>query len=99
VLLAAEALGYLPIYWTLDCLDSVGAKKSPDFIAQRVTRKLPREQMCGSIVLMHVDSMATADAVPEILSRFEEMGLSVVTVSRVLNEEGVTVQQTGLSSR
>ncbi|MDB6073863.1 MAG: polysaccharide deacetylase [Verrucomicrobiaceae bacterium] len=99
VLLASEALGYLPIYWTLDCLDSVGAKKSPDFIADRVTRKLSREQLCGSIVLMHVDSMATADAVPEILSRFDDMGLSVVTVSRVLNEEGIKIPQTGLSSR
>lgn len=99
VLLAAEALGYLPVYWTLDCLDSVGAKKSPVFIADRVTRKLTREQMCGSIVLMHVDSMATADAVPEILNRFEDMGLSVVTLSRVLNEEGTMPPQTGLSSR
>ncbi len=99
VLLASQALGYLPVYWTLDCLDSVGAKKSPDFIADRVTRKLSREQLCGSIVLMHVDSMATADAVPEILSRFDDMGLSVVTVSRVLNEEGIKIPQTGLSSR
>ena len=35
---------------------------------------------------MHVDSMATADAVPAILQRYDEMGLSVVSVSRVLNE-------------
>ena len=86
VLLTAESLGYLPVYWTLDCLDSVGAKKSPEFIAERVTRKLSREQLCGAIILMHVDSMATADAVPTILSRYDEMGLSVVTVSKVLNE-------------
>ena len=86
VLLAAESLGYLPIYWTLDCLDSVGAKKSPEFIADRVTHKLSKEQLCGAIILMHVDSMATADAVPTILSRFDEMGLGVVKVSQVLNE-------------
>lgn len=88
VLQVAESLGYLPIYWTLDCLDSVGVRKSPEFIADRVTRKLSRDQMVGSIVLMHVDSMATADAVPTILSRFAEMGLSVVTLSQVLNEDG-----------
>ena len=99
VLLAAENLGYLPVYWTLDCLDSVGAKKSPAFIADRVTHKLSREQMCGSIVLMHVDSMATADAVPEILSRFDEMGLAVVTVTQVLNASGAMPPQTRLSSR
>ena len=99
VLLAAENLGYLPVYWTLDCLDSVGAKKSTAFIADRVTHKLSREQMCGSIILMHVDSMATADAVPEILSRFDEMGLSVVTVTQVLNESGAMPPQTRLSSR
>ena len=86
VLLAAESLGYLPIYWTLDCLDSVGAKKSPEFIADRVTHKLSKEQLCGAIILMHVDSMATADAVPTILSRFDDMGLGVVKVSQVLNE-------------
>ena len=99
MLLAAENLGYLPVYWTLDCLDSVGAKKSTAFIADRVTHKLSREQMCGSIILMHVDSMATADAVPEILSRFDEMGLSVVTVTQVLNESGAMPPQTRLSSR
>lgn len=86
VLLTAESLGYLPVYWTLDCLDSVGAKKTPEFIAERVTHKLSREQLCGAIILMHVDSMATADAVPAILQRYDEMGLSVVSVSRVLNE-------------
>lgn len=86
VLQTVESLGYLPVYWTLDCLDSTGVKKTSAFIADRVTHKLPREQMCGSIVLMHVDSMATADAVPEILSRFDQMGLSVVTLSQVLNE-------------
>ncbi len=91
VLQVAESLGYLPIYWTLDCLDSVGARKSPEFIADRVTRKLSREQMVGAIVLMHVDSMATADAVPTILSRYAEMGLSVVTLSEVLNEGGQSV--------
>ena len=86
VLLAAESLGFLPIYWTLDSLDSVGPKKSAHFLFQRVTTHLTADKLPGAIILMHCDSMATADAMPAILDHFKSIGLEVTKLSRVLND-------------
>ncbi len=78
--------GYLPIYWTLDSLDSVGEPKTPEFLIERVTNALTPEQLRGAIILAHCGSAPTADALPQILDRFAEMGLEVKTVSEVLGE-------------
>jgi peptidoglycan/xylan/chitin deacetylase (PgdA/CDA1 family) len=84
VLRAVVGQGYLPIYWTLDSLDSVGEPKTPEFLLERVTRKLTPEQLRGAIILAHCGSDATADALPKILDRFAEMGFEVKKVSEVL---------------
>lgn len=75
--------GYLPIQWTLDSLDSVGAPKTTEFLIERLTRTLPREQLPGAIMLTHCASN-TADALPAVLARYAEMGLEVRPVSDVL---------------
>lgn len=84
VLGVAEGEGYLPIYWTLDSLDSVGEPKTPAFLLERVTAKLTPEQLRGAIILAHCGSDATADALPQILDRFAEMGFEVRKLSEVL---------------
>jgi peptidoglycan/xylan/chitin deacetylase (PgdA/CDA1 family) len=76
--------GYLPIYWTLDSLDSVGEPKTADFLFERVTAKLPADKLRGAIILAHCGSQPTADALPRILDRFAEMGFEVKKVSEVL---------------
>jgi peptidoglycan/xylan/chitin deacetylase (PgdA/CDA1 family) len=76
--------GYLPIYWTLDSLDSVGEPKTPDFLFERITAKLPADKLRGAIILAHCGSQPTADALPRILDRFAEMGFEVKKVSEVL---------------
>jgi peptidoglycan-N-acetylmuramic acid deacetylase len=76
--------GYLPIYWTLDSLDSVGEPKTPEFLLDRVTGVLTPEQLRGAIILAHCGSAPTADALPQILDHFAEMGFEVKTVSEVL---------------
>jgi peptidoglycan/xylan/chitin deacetylase (PgdA/CDA1 family) len=88
VLHAVVGQGYLPIYWTLDSLDSVGEPKTPEFLLERVTRKLAPEQLRGAIILAHCGSEATADALPKILDRFAEMGFEVKKVSEVLGVSG-----------
>jgi peptidoglycan/xylan/chitin deacetylase (PgdA/CDA1 family) len=85
VLRTATAAGYLPVYWTLDSLDSVGEPKTPEFLLERVTAKLPPAQLRGAIILAHCGSEPTAAALPAILDRFAAMGLEVRTVSEVLN--------------
>ncbi|HJZ46705.1 MAG TPA: polysaccharide deacetylase family protein [Roseiflexaceae bacterium] len=76
--------GYLPIYWTLDSLDSVGEPKTPDFLFERVTATLPADKLRGAIILAHCGSQPTAEALPRILDRFAEMGFAVKKVSEVL---------------
>jgi peptidoglycan/xylan/chitin deacetylase (PgdA/CDA1 family) len=83
VLRASIAEGYLPIYWTLDVLDTVGKPKSADFLVRRMTEALPREQLAGSIILAHC-TPATAEALPIVLERYREAGLEVRPLSDVL---------------
>jgi peptidoglycan-N-acetylmuramic acid deacetylase len=84
VLRTVVGQGYLPVYWTLDSLDSVGEPKTPDFLLERVTRKLTPAQLRGAIILAHCGSEPTADALPQILDRFKAMGFEVKKVSEVL---------------
>lgn len=84
VLKVVEAEGYMPIYWTLDSLDSVGKPKTPQFLLERVTSKLSPEQLRGAIILAHCGSAPTAEALPAILDRFAEMGFQVKKLSEVL---------------
>jgi peptidoglycan-N-acetylmuramic acid deacetylase len=84
VLNVAVSQGYRSIYWTLDSLDSVGNPKTPDFIFNRVTNT-PGVNLDGAIILQHFGSDASAEALPRILDRLQEMGLQVVTVSDLLS--------------
>jgi peptidoglycan/xylan/chitin deacetylase (PgdA/CDA1 family) len=87
VLLAAEDAGFLPVYWTLDALDSVGRTKFASFLVERVTSRLPEEEMRGAIILMHCGNASTAEALPSILDRFSRMRLQVVPLSHLLRAE------------
>lgn len=78
--------GYLPIYWTLDSLDSVGAAKTPAFLLERTTATLAPEELHGAIILAHCGSAATAAALPDILDRYNELGLEVRKLSDVLGK-------------
>lgn len=84
VLRVALSEGYLPVYWTLDSLDSVGEPKTPEFLIERVTRKLSPDDLRGAIILAHCGSESTADALPEILDRFTAMGFEVRKLSEVM---------------
>jgi peptidoglycan/xylan/chitin deacetylase (PgdA/CDA1 family) len=84
VIRVVQAEGYLPVYWTLDSLDSVGEPKTPEFLLERITGKLTQEQLRGAIILAHCGSAPTADALPAILDRFAAMGFEVRKLSEVL---------------
>jgi peptidoglycan/xylan/chitin deacetylase (PgdA/CDA1 family) len=84
VLLTVIEQGYLPIYWTLDSLDSVGEPKTPAFLLDRITNSRSVEDLRGAIILAHCGSQATADALPDILDRFAALGLEVRPLSEVL---------------
>jgi peptidoglycan-N-acetylmuramic acid deacetylase len=84
VLNVAVSQGYRSIYWSVDSLDSVGQPKTPDFIFNRVTNT-PNVNLDGAIILQHFGSQASADALPRILDRLQEMGMQVVTISNLLS--------------
>ncbi|MGQ9894051.1 MAG: polysaccharide deacetylase family protein [Roseiflexus sp.] len=84
VLRVALSEGYLPVYWSLDSLDSVGEPKTPEFLITRVTQKLSPDDLRGAIILAHCGSDATADALPGILNRFAAMGFEVRKLSDVV---------------
>jgi peptidoglycan/xylan/chitin deacetylase (PgdA/CDA1 family) len=83
VLKIATNLGYRSIYWTLDSLDSVEPKKSPQFLIDRITSKSDTE-LDGAIILMHVGERSTADALPAIISNLQARGFDLVTISTLL---------------
>lgn len=84
VLRSVIANGYLPIFWTLDSLDSIGETKSADFIVDRITNTLTVNQRNGAILLCHIGNPSTAEALPRILDEFAKRGINVTTISQIL---------------
>lgn len=72
--------GYETIYWALDSWDSVRKGITAKEIEQRV---LSRVQP-GDVVLLHIGSRPTADALPAIMRGLDERGLRVVPVSELM---------------
>jgi len=83
VLRIAANLGYRSIYWTLDSLDSVEPRKTPEFLIDRITSKTDAE-LDGAIILLHVGEKATADALPPIIANLQGRGFQLVTISTLL---------------
>ena len=83
VLRIASNLGYRSIYWTIDSLDSVEPRKTPQFLIDRITSKTDAE-LDGAIILMHVGIKSTADALPAIIADLQNRGFQLVTVSKLL---------------
>ena len=83
VLRIAANLGYRSIYWTLDSLDSVEPRKTPQFLIDRITSKTDAE-LDGAIILMHVGIKSTADALPAIIANLQGRGFQLVTISKLL---------------
>ena len=83
VLRIAANLGYRSIYWTIDSLDSMEPRKTPEFLIDRITSKTDAE-LDGAIILMHVGIKSTADALPAIIANLQGRGFRLVTVSKLL---------------
>ena len=76
-------LGYQPVYWTLDSLDSYGKRKSADFVSKRINNHIKG----GYIALMHVSSVGSAAALPQIFAHLDKIKAQAVTVGEMMNDE------------
>lgn len=83
VLKVAANLGYRSIYWTIDSLDGVEPKKTPQFLIDLITSKGDAD-LDGAIILMHVGERSTADALPAIIAKLQARGFQFVTISKLL---------------
>ena len=71
--------GYRSIYWTIDTIDW-RHDATPELVMQRIRDRLQN----GAIILAHLGSVHTKDALPDILTELDERGYRVVTVSELL---------------
>ncbi len=79
VLKVAREEGYECVYWTLDSWDSFRKGITAREIRERVLGRVK----AGDVVLFHIGSRATADALPDILDGLAEKGLECVPVSQL----------------
>lgn len=73
----AADMGYRTIMWTLDTIDWM--RPSPDLIIKRACERADK----GTIILMHPTGPTVA-ALPEVIRRLRQQGLTPVTVSENL---------------
>jgi peptidoglycan/xylan/chitin deacetylase (PgdA/CDA1 family) len=79
VLDVAAASGFRSVYWSLDSGDWL-----PRASAGAVAGRVLRYALPGDVVVEHVGSAASAEALPVILDEFVQRGWRVGTVSEVL---------------
>ncbi|MDD3882400.1 MAG: polysaccharide deacetylase family protein [Eubacteriales bacterium] len=76
--LVSRAEGYEIVQWSIDSLDWKGLSAS-DIVA-RCTKSFGS----GDIVLFHNDAKHTAEALPQILEKYQAAGLKIIPVSEIL---------------
>lgn len=77
----AEA-GYQSIGWGVDSLDAYLTRKTADFVAARIMKRIKP----GQITLMHVSCVTSAQALPRIFDYLDKKGITVVPVSTLMTE-------------
>lgn len=84
----AEDLGVVQVLWNVDTQDALGSTTA-DQIADTAIKGLHP----GSIILMHEVKPNTLKALPRILAAIREKGLTPVTVTTMLAEDGPSKAQ------
>lgn len=79
VLAEVAAAGYLSVYWTVDTLDW-----RPERTPAEVRDVILAKARSGSIVLMHVGSRQTAEALPSVIMELQARGFRFVDLRSAL---------------
>ena len=75
----AAQIGYRTVYWTIDTLDWQ-TTATPDSITKTVMGNIKY----GAIILMHAGSQVESDTLDGLMTKIEQMGYQMVTVTQVL---------------
>lgn len=75
----AAQIGYRTVYWTIDTLDWQ-TTSTPDSITKIVMNNIKY----GAIVLMHAGSQVESETLDGLMTKIEQMGYQMVTVTQVL---------------
>ena len=76
----AKALGYKTVFWSLAYVDWLNDRQPSR--EEAFSKLLPRIHN-GAIVLLHSTSETNAEILDELLTKWEEMGYSFVTLDEV----------------
>jgi len=79
--------GMLEIMWSVDSLDSQGAK------VKRIVQTVRKELSPGDIIILHDNRSTTENALPKILDIISARGLTPVSVPDLLTQDPPTDQQ------
>lgn len=80
---AAKSAGYCPVLWSVDALDWEQGATALDV----VSRVMGKVGGSGVVVLIHVGSDPTAEALPEIIRRVREEGNTFVSLEQTATAE------------
>ena len=75
----AVQIGYRTVYWTIDTLDWQ-TTATPDSITKIVTTNIKN----GAIILMHAGSQVESETLDGLMTKIEQMGYQMDTVTQVL---------------
>ena len=89
VVITARQNGYEVIQWSVDSLDWKNQGVQP--LIDRATKNVKS----GDIVLFHNDSQYIVEALPAVLKKYQEQGLTIVPVSQLLLSGETTIDPQG----
>ena len=87
----AKACGYYSIQWDVDSLD--WKDYGVDSIIKTVTEHKSLQN--GSIILMHNGAKYTAEALPQVIEKLQEMGYEIVPISELIYRDDYHLDVTG----
>ena len=87
----AKACGYYTIQWDVDSLD--WKDYGVDSIIKTVTEH--KSLRNGSIILMHNGAKYTAEALPKVIEKLQEMGYEIVPISELIYRDDYHLDVTG----
>ncbi len=89
VIKASKACQMEVIQWDVDTLDYQG--KTPEEMCQRIQKKIRN----GSIILMHNDTMYTAEGLQKIIDTIHQEGYEIIPLDEMIYHENYEINVEG----